>query len=350
MGCCSATALTYVLRVAQSTIESIFGPDAVAVDKTCHGRQLPFIGWDIDLDSCRVSIAEHNFKKLLYGLFSLDLAAPIPLRTLQRLVSWFSRYSQVVPQLKPFSSDLSKNLWGRAHSPHRLRALDVAGRECIELWRMYATLLRLRGATYALDIRSFNTLGISHTIEFDASLQGSAFIITSVSPGFPPRLVAQIVYPFSLRDDSSFQNASEFLTVVLALGFLARSGVTDAGIALVGDNTTSLAWAAKEKFKNHLSRRAAMMFIAICTMCNFRVEDTQHIAGIDNVTCDLLSRKIEKDSTPHSLGFTEEQIIDWDSDSRLTSLLVQCDPTADTSDLAVLSAEITSCLHTLLHT
>ena len=69
--------------------------------------------------------------------------------------------------------------------------------------------------------------------------------------------VTAIRLPFQLGQDSSFQNTAEFMVVVMDIVTLARRGVVGAPIALLGDNTSSLAWASKERFKEGRSQHAA---------------------------------------------------------------------------------------------
>jgi hypothetical protein len=48
------------------------GPKAIAEKKTLAGRKLDWIGWEIDLDTQTVRMAEHCFLKTAYLYFSID--------------------------------------------------------------------------------------------------------------------------------------------------------------------------------------------------------------------------------------------------------------------------------------
>jgi hypothetical protein len=81
---------------------TLFRAERIESSKTEMGRRIDFISYTIDLDLLRVSVTERNFLKALYGFFTVDLRGRIPVKFLQKLASWASRYSEICWYLSPF--------------------------------------------------------------------------------------------------------------------------------------------------------------------------------------------------------------------------------------------------------
>jgi len=65
-----------------------------------------------------------------------------------------------------------------------------------------------------------------------------------------------------------------------------------------------------------------LCYMALGVRHDIHFSSRHHIRGVDNITCDALSRN----STPAMLGFTTEQIINPLSDRWLHRLLCACNP------------------------
>ena len=100
--------LEHDLQEAKRICCGLLGPDAVEDKKTESGRVLDWIGWEINLDRLTVSVSRRNFLKCLYGFASVNEGRPVPVRTLEKLASWSSRYSAICRHMKPYRSDLYK--------------------------------------------------------------------------------------------------------------------------------------------------------------------------------------------------------------------------------------------------
>jgi hypothetical protein len=61
----------------------LIGPGAVADDKTETGTRLDIIGYTVDLESRRVSIAKKNFLAALHGFKGIEVEKRLNLRTAQ---------------------------------------------------------------------------------------------------------------------------------------------------------------------------------------------------------------------------------------------------------------------------
>ena len=68
-----------------------------------------------------------------------------------------------------------------------------------------------------------------------------------------------------------------------------------------------------------------MAYMAICTHCDLQVVSSEHVAGVDNIVCDRLSRE----DTPEQLGFHPDYSLDVTLDPRLVSLVELCNPMVD---------------------
>ena len=106
IGICFDEDLAGDLVRARETCTQRLGSSAVTDDKTEWGRQLDIIGFTVDLDTRRVTISRKNFLNTQYGCLYINLDAPIPLRTAQRLASWGRRYDSIRRTMRPFSTAL----------------------------------------------------------------------------------------------------------------------------------------------------------------------------------------------------------------------------------------------------
>ncbi len=59
---------------------------------------------------------------------------------------------------------------------------------------------------------------------------------------------------------------------------------------ITGDNTTSLAWCRRGRVASEIARRANIGFSLLAVHLNALVAGTTHIAGVDNIVYDGLSR------------------------------------------------------------
>ena len=116
--------------------------------------------------------------------------------------------------------------------------------------------------------------------------------------------VVKVVLPYSLGDDSGFQNSVEFISVVLGVDCLGVLGISNSAIRIVGENPSSLSWSVRCSFRDGPSRSAAMCFVAIRNRLGLEVTEGDHIAGKSNIKCDGLSR----DNPPPRNWYSEPRI------------------------------------------
>ena len=290
--------------------------------KTESGRRLDMIGWVVDLDLRSVSIAKHNFLKTFYGFMSCDETKKMEVKEIEKLASWASRYGAICTSMQPFVKDLYAEIAGR----HR-RAMVQLGENacrCVRLWRSTLIALELNEFEYSRPLESFGVKDVEYLIEYDASLKGAGILIIKIDGDRNETVVkaAKIRFPFDLHGNSGYQNTVEFIAVVMGLGCLASLGVRNLAVGLRGDNTSSLSWSLSHRFADGYSRRAAVAFVSISEVLGLRVDEGEHIAGVLNVRCDRLSRN----GTFEEWGFSGDDILHWELDNRLVSLLSACAP------------------------
>ena len=155
---------------------NLLGPYAIAPDKTEEGTRLEIIGYVVDLESMRVSIARKNFLSAIHGFLSVDLYGSTKLKTMQKLASWGSRYGRICRLMRPFCVALNRATMGR-RDRYATFTLDEEARYAIRCWRAMLFLVGYDEAQFTRSLDSFNDRPTKDIIEFDASLTGAGILI-----------------------------------------------------------------------------------------------------------------------------------------------------------------------------
>ena len=223
--------------------------------------------------------------------------------------------------MKPFVRDLYAEIAGR--SKRGFVTLGEHARRCIRLWRCSLVALELKRSEFNRPIATMREKRVEYVIEYDASLRGVGLVLFSIEDGVETMMkAAKVALPYDLGSNAGFQNTVEFIAVVMGLGCLASLGVKDAAIGIRGDNTSSLSWSLHHRFSDGYSRRATVAYIALAEGLGLRVDEGEHIAGVNNTTCDGLSRDVSLEE----LGFIGDRVLRWEEDPRLVSLMLSCSP------------------------
>ena len=303
--------------------EGLLGPSAIAIDKWDSGRQLDVLGWHINLDNMRVSIARRNFLKVVCGFFDMSLLDMITVHELERLASWSSRYTTILRHAAPLSSILYNEFRGYRNRNVSIKPSSLC-RSAIILWRCLLCLLEFDPLSYSRALNSFSYHSPSYQIGFDASLTGIGVGITCLTLG-QLVTVTSFSFPFNLESDSKYQNTVEFIAVVTGIWLLYKRGIKDCTIELKGDSQTALKWGETERFKGILNLGSVITFILLGTRCNIWVSSSIHVAGEDNTFYDQLSRG----ATINSLGLNDIPIINLQDDPSFIKLIELCNPRID---------------------
>jgi hypothetical protein len=325
MGCCGLSELQHDQDQARWVCNTLLGPDAVEEKKTFQGTILEWIGWSFDAAALTISIGERNFLRTVHGFLSVTETEPVSVREVQRLASWASRYGLVCHALRPFTMDLFSAIRGYTNIETRI-TLPAAARRAIMLWRCALVTLGCDPLRFARPLHTLAEKPPSLQIEYDASLTGIGIILSELSATGEPQLMCavKLPIPIDLGGDSGYQNSAEFMAVVVGLACLASLGYSGRGVKLIGDNTSSLAWASTERFRAGNSRPAAICFMALAVTHDLAISSTEHVAGVRNIVCDSLSR--EGSYSEH--GFSPAQCFDLAKHPLVERILLACNPFA----------------------
>ena len=329
MGVCSRGEMLSEMQKVRDLLTGLLGPSALAVEKeetSIISNEIVWVGWGIDLKSGTISLSTKNCLKCVYAFFSVNLKLPVKISTVQSLASLSSRYAKVCRLMRPFCGTLYNEMKGM-RSRVVSKQLGVEAVRCVELWRVFLVMMELgSNFGYRRSLESFLRREVKFVVEYDASLTGLGIILYKLVDGDEVIWkVVSVVLPYRLEQDSSFQNTVEFIAVVLAMACLASLGISNASVRLRGDNVSSLRWSVKERFKGSLCLNAAVVYIAIGSHCDLRVEETIHLPGVENITCDGLSRGI----APSGFGFTHDQLTICENQEELfEGVLNLCRPSA----------------------
>ena len=326
-GCCFKEDVDEEIEIASGVIVKLLGDDAVAHDKTEKGRTLDWIGWQFDLDTMTVSIADHNYYKTLYGFLVIRRGQRIKVSTLHTLASWASRYATVCIYMAPFSGYLYSAFSGYDNPEVEIVLPDTAYL-VILLWRVFLFLMKLDLKAFARPIEDFRPReSPQYLLEVDGSPIGVGFFIHKRVCKFVPRvnskgkLVHKSVWEweciftvslcdvYNLNNDSRYQNSMEFIASIMGMACLAFLGIHNKRIEILGDNTTSLVWLEALKFRPGASTAAAFAYITLIKHCGYKVVSTEYKEGTLN-RADPLSRRNTSSMAglPETLYMTKNHI------------------------------------------
>jgi hypothetical protein len=327
MGISPTVAVHEDLAVVKTTACDLLGSTAIADDKTEMDTKLVWIGWLVDAVRMTVTISERNMLKTVYAFFAAaDVNLPVSLQVVERMASLASRYAMLCPHMVPYTSALhsAKKQYNGSHSA--LLCLPPLARSDVELWRAFLCLLHFDSAQYSRSLYTFLPQPPSVLIEYDASLDGygvGVSIWDAESGVFELRGYTSLVAPFPVSDDSSRQNCQEYTAVMLGLLLAKKLGIASGfSFDITGDNTTSLSWCRRGRVASEIARRANVGFSLLAVCMNALVAETTHIAGVDNVVYDGLSRG----KTGLAVGLPEHLYMALPLDSPIVQYVRLCDP------------------------
>jgi hypothetical protein len=332
IGVCFTHEVDEDLAATRRICTSLLGPGAVADDKTETGRRLDIIGYTVDLDNRRVSIAKKNFLAALHGFIGTDVKKRLNLRTAQRLASWGTRYGKICRVMRPFCGALNCLTWGRK-DPYALFSLSAEATVAVQCWRAMLCLVRQQETEFTRTIESFVLTVPAVIAEFDSSLSGAGLIWYAVEDGAE---VAKGVCAVDLTflefgTDSSFQNLSEFIGAIIAVMGQIALGLAGQSLALRGDSVTALTWSITERVRGSLVTNASMVWTLLCVAADIHVQQVIHIAGVDNDKCDRLSRR----GSHSTVSVAEEAVkmgcgtvgtVEVNGEDSMMGVLRLCDP------------------------
>lgn len=326
--------------IARGQFVALLGDDAPEDTKTiasCHqGGQIDIIGYLVDLVLRVVSITKKNFYKTLLGFFTVNIDEPVPVRVLEKLASWASRYVIICQWLSPFTRPLYAAYSGLRRNVS-VNLTDEA-KLSIRLWRAALCALQLEPAKFARPMHTFRKTPYRAAIEFDSSLKGVG-VLVFVKPGSDEVISGGCCVSLDCLQlsQSDYQNMCEFIGIVVGLATLRRLGLlhhldgSRESVHLRGDSVSALTWAENERYTGSNVSNASIIYTLMLLSWSVTVSSTEHIDGaVSNQRCDYLSRhpRTAHLSDPE-VGYPGVPQIDWSSDTIMTRLLRLCDPRTD---------------------
>jgi hypothetical protein len=320
------------LRLVDDISVALLGPGSVAHEKDLKGRCLDWIGYEINLDTRQVSMAEHCFLKAVYYFFSVSVDRRVTLRQLQQLGSMAERYSAICEVMRPYSAAI----WACTHglrSQESTTELSLMGKRSVWFWRCVLCMFQWDRKSFCRTLESFRRVQkADYRFTFDACLTGIGGEIHRYGyddAGKPVLLrlgVLREAFPFDLGGKSDYQNLSEFIGVLALLLCLVEGGARDCSIFLVGDSTTALKWAGSKKFSGESRNNVAtLVYTILCIRFRISVQGTQHVRGEDNGLCDALSRRYPM--TEYGLEYEDPSIyFQWGPGDTKSAILELCNP------------------------
>jgi hypothetical protein len=294
LGICRQSALTSNIETVSSICRNLLGPTAIAETKTESGRRLSGIGYTIDLTEQLVQLSPRNHQKTLYAFMSVDLEAPVPVKTLQKLGSLASRYGKICQYLRPFTRNLYRSYIG--YSQHAVVPLSPLAKLTIRFFRAILAigLCSTDGAVHlSRSFRSFHRRSARYVVEFDASLTGLGLLFYAIENGIEvPVAHAQVnITCLGFAQDSAYQNTAEFIGGVFAMRGLYMLGMHREPAIFRGDSTSALSWIQRVGVKSDAAAAAAVVFAYQAIFYGFAGLKTEHQAGIDHTLADSRSRQ-----------------------------------------------------------
>jgi hypothetical protein len=331
LGICLRSQLENDMATARRVVTDLMGPGSLALEKEETGTRLEIIGWLIDLDTCRLSIARKNLLKAFYGFFTLDLEKKTNLEEVERMASYSERYSLVCKVMLPFQACLNRMIAAHWNSHDRFHWTEES-KLAIRMWRAALFLVTIDESHCTKNLWSFRRKPARYIIETDGSLSEVGFILFELTDKGEVCLGggAADLTQFGFGTDSGYQNTSEFIGAVVGVIALVKLGIRGEGVKLRGDSKTALKWGREEKVKGAEALNAAIVMAAVCVRCGIEISDSEFKSGDENWKADALSRRIQKGRNIRdimtSIGFGDKPVIEIDEDPTANRLLEACRP------------------------
>ena len=229
---------------------------------------------------------------MLHGFLNARQDQDIQVRTLHTLASRALRYSLICPVLKPFSGYLYEAFAGYIHLDSYIH-LPTEAYLVIVLWRLFLILMKMDPMHHTRDLHSCSSKGsATFMIGSDGCPGGLGFFLhrrPSSLDVWEEFYAASLVGEYDQGNDSRYQNAMEFICILMGLVTSRWMGVSHAVVDVLGGNTSSLSWIDDWKFRTGSSTSAALLLVSVCHTGTLSIGESVFRAVVDN-RADGLSR------------------------------------------------------------
>ena len=269
--------------VAQEFLTGLFGLEALAKDNTIPTQVVDVIGWRVDLKEESIRPNDKGLRKLFFVLFGIidNEAKYWPLVHVQVLSSLFERYSMAIIGMRAFITPINTML---SHNPdmhpNTQRKVSAAAKFCVVMWRAVTLIMLLNPDALSVPISTV-VQSVGSSIDYRATSDAANSIGLAVYNNLNELVLAtSYKLPFSAHD-SSFQNAKEFMGLLLAVILVKIKFNPPRGtvVVLKGDNIASLTWIEHNKANSPSAHIAFIAYSWVVITTGLRVESPTHIAG-----------------------------------------------------------------------
>jgi hypothetical protein len=276
----------------------LLGDSAVNLDKKDVSRVMDILGYRFNLNSWTLCVKPSNLKRTLLGFFAIEVTTTrLTTRDCQRLGSWASRYAKCCPFINPWVRQIWREVRWRNRIKQHLTPmlLTTKGQSAVLIIRAFLLCMALENTTFNRNLDSFHTNPSKHhtlVVEYDASLTGVGVVWYTRTNGIetPHAGGAFNTSTLGFARDPRYQNKAEFIAGVIGVVGTLFLNVDRTNILLRGDSKTALSWVSTWKFDGDEITRAACVYILLIQHFDVVIARTEHIAGVDNVWADRLSR------------------------------------------------------------
>jgi hypothetical protein len=298
----------------KALIRQLLGEGAVAEKKCFAGRRLEMIGWIFDLIARLVTNGERCRLKALHSFLAVNEFLPLPLKTVQRMAPWGTRYGNICLLIKPFTSALYFATKGKTNH-YCLVTLGPQARTSVQMLRVLMLLVSIDEAAYARPLESWRPFAadadplavalclaavVGLIAVFDASLKGIGVLWHTVCADGSRRLIAGAaldIQSLHFGSDDSFQNTAEYIAATCAVRGakilrdegLKIDGKPRAGLWMHGDSMTALNWARKGRVKGELAINASIVAVMQSATADMPLLGDEHLPAVLNPHSDLIS-------------------------------------------------------------
>jgi hypothetical protein len=279
------------MEAADTAVNGLLGPTAIAPGKNEIGRALDFIGWFIDLDNRSVTLSRRNLLKTIYAFFCFNIKDKITQSTVETMASLASRCSQLCRPMRPYTKALYDAI-GSYPNRHVRHTLPSLAKVDVAVWRAFLLLSHFDPHHLCRFIASFAERTPTIIFEYDASLRTLAIGVSiRVSPTTPPTLLgfAAIDVPFPTTEARK-QNSFEYMTVPVGVLLCQMLGLRCRSAEVWGDSMSSLDWSKRDRVNSTLARKANIGMTLAAAHIDVTITASVHIPGYLNTVYDGLTR------------------------------------------------------------
>jgi hypothetical protein len=294
------------------TARALLGDDAVNDSKTLYGQVIDAIGWRCDTRTMVIAPSAKAFLKL-FNLFFVVVpmdATPstaLPVKVIQKLCSYATRYSTALMALKPFSAEFGRNAGGMQTRPHAVRRLSRQSIADIQAWRTALEMLFNSSKGLAVPMRWLaledalpeEQAKHADTVAWaDATGNGGLGVWTSTGQWLSHD-IGKCKYERNGIVQDVDVNVYEFIALIVAAytiittPTLTRDAtMSHRHIHIYTDNTSCVSWVRKLRgeagFHTYLLRLLCDMQLKFKTLVS-----CAHIPGSTNIYADAASRSFQ---------------------------------------------------------